>query len=309
MKHSFVKNIVFPIVAAMIWGSAFVAQSVGAEHVPPFTFNAARSAVAVAALTVILLVWNGIKRRRGKSDEKASGGMKALILGGICCGTVMCIATSLQQIGLGETDAGKASFITALYLVLVPILGLFLRRRTSAVTAISVAISVVGLYLLCVSQSFTVQGSDVYVLICAFCFAIHILVIDYFAPKTDGIALSLVQFIVMATESAVLAVIFEQPTTTGILAALGQILYVGIFSSGVAYTLQILAQKGSDPTVVTLLLSLESVFGALSGAIILHEIMSGREYFGCALMLCAVMLSQIPDHVWKKLFKVPPKQV
>lgn len=308
MKHSFVKNVLFPIVAAMIWGTAFVAQSVGAEHVPPFTFNAARSVVAVVSLTVILLVWKAIKRRRGDT-EKASGGMKALILGGICCGTVMCIATNLQQIGLGETDAGKASFITALYLVLVPMLGLFLRRRTSAATAISVAISVVGLYLLCVSDSFTVQGSDVYVLICALCFAVHILVIDHFAPLTDGIALSLVQFIVMTVESAVLAAIFEQPTVEGIIAALGQILYVGIFSSGVAYTLQILAQKDSDPTVVTLLLSLESVFGAIAGAIILHEVMSKREYWGCALMLCAVLLSQIPAEVWKKLFKNPVDKI
>lgn len=301
MKRSFVKNIIFPIVAALIWGTAFVAQSVGAEHVPPFAFNAARGVVAVVALSVILLVWNMIKKRRG-DVEKPSGGMRSLIIGGICCGVMLSIATNLQQVGLGETDAGKASFITALYIVLVPILGLFLRRRASVTTAVSVAIAVVGLYLLCVGDSFTVQGSDVYVLICAFCFAIHILVIDYFAPKTDGIALSLVQFIVMTLSSAILSAIFEQPTVEGILAALGQILYVGIFSSGVAYTLQILAQKGSDPTVVTLLLSLESVFGALAGAIILHEVMSGREYIGCALMLCAVMLAQIPPSVWKKLF-------
>lgn len=301
MKRSFVKNIIFPILAALIWGTAFVAQSVGAEHVPPFAFNAARGVVAVVALSVILLVWNMIKKRRG-DVEKPSGGMRSLIIGGICCGVMLSIATNLQQMGLGETDAGKASFITALYIVLVPILGLFLRRRASVTTAVSVAIAVVGLYLLCVGDSFTIQGSDVYVLICAFCFAIHILVIDYFAPKTDGIALSLVQFIVMTLSSAILSAIFEQPTVEGIMAALGQILYVGIFSSGVAYTLQILAQKGSDPTVVTLLLSLESVFGALAGAIILHEVMSGREYFGCALMLCAVMLAQIPTSVWKKLF-------
>lgn len=301
MKNSFVKNIIFPIVAALIWGTAFVAQSVGAEHVPPFAFNAARGVVAVVALSVILMVWNMIKKRRGDT-EKPSGGMRSLIIGGICCGVMLSIATNLQQVGLGETDAGKASFITALYIVLVPILGLFLRRRASVTTAVSVAIAVVGLYLLCVGDSFTIQGSDVYVLICAFCFAIHILVIDYFAPKTDGIALSLVQFIVMTLSSAILSAIFEQPTVEGILAALGQILYVGIFSSGVAYTLQILAQKGSDPTVVTLLLSLESVFGALAGAIILHEVMSGREYFGCALMLCAVMLAQIPTSAWKKLF-------
>ena len=286
----------------MIWGTAFVAQSVGAEHVPPFAFNAARGVVAIVALSVILLVWTAIKKRRGDT-EKPEGGMKALIIGGVCCGTMLSIATNLQQVGLGETDAGKASFITALYIVLVPILGLFLRRRASVTTAISVAIAVAGLYLLCVSDSFTIQGSDVYVLICAFCFAIHILVIDYFAPKTDGIALSLVQFIVMTLQSALLTALFEHPTVEGIMAALGQILYVGIFSSGVAYTLQILAQKGSDPTVVTLLLSLESVFGAIAGAIILHEVMSGREYLGCALMLCAVMLAQIPMSVWKKLFR------
>ncbi len=286
----------------MIWGTAFVAQSVGAEHVPPFAFNAARAAVAVVTLTVILLVWKAIKRRRGDTSAP-SGGMKSLILGGICCGTMMCIATNLQQVGLGETDAGKASFITALYIVLVPIFGLFFRRRASVTTAISVAIAVAGLYLLCVSGDFTIQGSDVYVLICALCFAGHILVIDYFAPKTDGIALSLVQFIVMTLESALLTVLFEQPTIEGLMAALGQILYVGIFSSGVAYTLQILAQKDSDPTVVSLLLSLESVFGALAGAIILHEVMTGREYFGCALMLCAVMLAQIPNSVWSKVFK------
>lgn len=302
MKKSFIKNIIFPILAALIWGTAFVAQSVGAEHVPPFAFNAARGVVAVITLTVILLVWKAIKRRRG-DNEKPTGGMKALILGGICCGTMLCIATNLQQMGLGDTDAGKASFITALYIVLVPILGLFLRRRASITTAISVAIAVVGLYLLCVSDSFTIQGSDIYVIICAFCFAIHILVIDHFAPMVDGIALSLAQFIVMTLESAVLMLIFETPSIEGIIAALGQVLYVGIFSSGVAYTLQILAQKDSDPTVVSLLLSLESVFGALAGAIILNEVMSGREYFGCALMLCAVMLAQIPTSVWKKLFK------
>lgn len=302
MKRSFIKNIIFPLVAAFIWGTAFVAQSVGAEHVPPFAYTAARSVVAIVTLSVILAVYTLIKKQRG-TYEKPSGGMRTLIIGGICSGTAMCIATNLQQTGLGETDAGKASFITALYIVLVPILGLFLHRRTGITTAISVAIAVVGMYLLCVGNGFSIQKSDILVLICALCFAFHILIIDYFAPKTNGIALSLVQFIVCALESGVMTLIFERPTIEGIMAALGTILYVGIFSSGVAYTLQIIAQKGSDPTVVSLLLSLESVFGALAGAVILHEVMSGREYFGCALMLCAVMLSQIPTDVWKRLFK------
>ena len=287
--------------AALIWGTAFVAQSVSADLVPPFTFNAVRSAVAIVPAGIMLAVFTAVQKRRG-TYEKPSGGMRSLIIGGICCGTVLCIASSFQQTGLGETDAGKASFITALYIVLVPLLGLLFKRRTGITTAISVAIAVVGMYLLCIGEDFSVQGSDMYVLVCALCFAVHILVIDYFAPKTDGIALSLVQFIVCAIESGILAVIFERPTLDGIIASLGSILYVGIFSSGVAYTLQILAQKGSDPTVVSLLLSLESVFGALAGAIILHEVMSGREYLGCVLMLCAVMLAQIPIEVWKKLF-------
>ena len=287
--------------AALIWGTAFVAQSVSADLVPPFTFNTVRSAVAIVPAGIMLAVFTAVQKRRG-TYEKPSGGMRSLIIGGICCGTVLCVASSFQQTGLGETDAGKASFITALYIVLVPLLGLLFKRRTGITTAISVAIAVVGMYLLCIGEDFSVQGSDMYVLVCALCFAVHILVIDYFAPKTDGIALSLVQFIVCAIESGILAVFFERPSLDGIIASLGSILYVGIFSSGVAYTLQILAQKGSDPTVVSLLLSLESVFGALAGAIILHEVMSGREYLGCVLMLCAVMLAQIPTSVWKKLF-------
>lgn len=301
MKKSFIKTVILPLLAALIWGTAFAAQSVSADFVPPFTFNTARNIVAIIPTGIMLAVFTAVRKRRG-TYEKPSGGMKSLIVGGICCGTVLCIASSFQQTGLGETDAGKASFITALYIVLVPLLGLFLRRRTGITTAISVAIAVVGMYLLCIGEGFSIQKSDVLVLICALCFTLHILVIDHFAPSTDGIALSLVQFIVCGIESGILMVIFERPTLDGIIASLGSILYVGIFSSGVAYTLQIIAQKGSDPTVVSLLLSLESVFGALAGAVILHEVMSGREYFGCALMLCAVMLAQIPTSVWKKLF-------
>ncbi len=302
MKSKYLRGIVAPVVAAAIWGLAFTAQSIGAGYVGPFTFTAARSAIAVITLSVILAIAMLLRRRRGEAAQ-ASGGKRALIVGGVCCGTVLCIATNLQQMGLGETDAGKASFITALYIVLVPIFGLFFRRRASASTAVSVAIAVAGMYLLCVNEGLTVQGSDIYVIICAFCFAAHILIIDHFAPMTDGIALSLVQFAVMTVESAVCMFIFEQPDIHAILGCIGQILYVGVLSSGVAYTLQIVAQKSSDPTMVSLLLSLESVFGAISGAIVLHETMTGREYAGCALMLCAVMLSQVPDTMWRRLFR------
>jgi drug/metabolite transporter (DMT)-like permease len=221
--------------------------------------------------------------------------MKSLIIGGICCGTVLCIASSFQQAGLGETDAGKASFITALYIVLVPLLGVFFRRRTGITTAISVAIAVAGMYLLCIGEGFSIQRSDLLVLICALCFALHILVIDYFAPSTDGIALSLVQFIVCGIESGILMIIFERPSLDGIIASLGGILYVGIFSSGVAYTLQIVGQKYAEPTVASIVMSLESVFGALAGALILFEFPSLPELAGCALMFTATLISQLPE--------------
>ncbi len=294
-----IKKIFAPLLAAAIWGTAFVAQSMGAEFVPPFAFNAARSVVAVITLSVILLIANQIRHRRGHV-EKPSGGKKALLLGGLCCGTAMAVATGLQQIGLGETDAGKASFITALYIVLVPIFGLFFKKKVSLLTAFSVAITVAGMYLLCVKDGLTIQGSDVYIIFCGVVFAVQILCIDHFAPQTDPIALSLAQFSVMAIESAILSVLFEKTTIDTILLGLMPILYLGILSSGVAYTLQIVAQKGSDPTLVSLLLSLESVFGAIAGAILLQERMTGREYFGCALMLLAVVLSQIPTAVIKK---------
>lgn len=295
------RKVFAPLLAAMIWGTAFVAQSVVTDLVPPFAFNAARSVVAVFALAVILAV--SLKIRPTPPDEKAKHSKKALLLGGLCCGTSMAIATGLQQMGLDGTDAGKAAFITALYIVLVPIGGLFVKRKAAPLTAVSVAIAVAGMYYLCVSESFSIQGSDVYVILCALCFAVQILCIDYFAPQTNSIALSLCQFAVMTVESLVISLLLEDATWSGIWQCMGPVLYVGIFSSGVAYTLQIVAQKGSDPTMVSLLLSLESVFGAIAGAILLHETMTGREYAGCALMLVAVVLSQLPAGFFKRFKK------
>lgn len=287
-----IRRIIAPLVAAFIWGTAFVAQRVAADDAPAFAFNALRSLVAVVTLAVILLISKQFQRRRHVEEEKHI--LKDLLLGGLCCGTITAIAAGLQQMGLEGTDSGKAGFITALYIVLVPILGLFLGRKASVLTAISVAISVAGMYLLCVKENFTFQKSDVQLILCALCFAVQILCIDHFAPKTNTIALSLAQFAVMAVESALLSLLLEGHSTDWMIPCLIPILYVGIFSSGVAYTLQIVAQKGSDPTVVSLLLSLESVFSAVAGALVLHEAMSGREYLGCALMLMAVVLSQLP---------------
>ena len=282
MKVNRIRQNVFPVLAALIWGTAFVAQSVAADSVEPFTFTAARSAVAFLFLLVLCLVFRALRRRD-------------LAVGGICCGVALTAAVNLQQMGLETTSSGKAGFITALYIVLVPIAGLFLHRKAPRAIWLSVALAVVGLYLLCVQESFSITQGDFYVLLCAFCFTGHILIIDHFTQKVDGVALSCAQFLVVTVLSAAMMLATESPNWAGLLECIGPILYVGIFSSGVGYTLQTLAQKDSNPAVVSLLLSLESVFATIAGALILGDRMSGKEYLGCVLMLAAVVLAQLPD--------------
>ena len=296
MKVDRIRQNVFPILAALIWGTAFVAQSVAADHVEPFTFTAARSAVAFLFLLVLYQVFRFLRQRdlRGEAQVR-TGSKRDLAVGGICCGVALTVATNLQQMGLETTSSGKAGFITALYIVIVPVAGIFLHKKAPRAIWLSVALAVVGLYLLCVQGSFSITEGDLYVLLCSFCFAAHILAIDYFTQKVDGVALSCVQFFVMTVLSAAAMLATESPNWGGLLGCIGPILYVGIFSSGVGYTLQILAQKDSDPTVVSLLLSLEAVFATIAGAVILGDRMSGREYFGCILMLAAVVLAQLPD--------------
>ena len=293
MKANHSRQNLFAVLAALIWGTSFVAQSVGAGYVEAFTFNAARSAVA----TVFLLVLCSILRRgRVKAGKPAAVGTRRdLMLGGLCCGTALAVSATLQQKGLESTSSGKAGFITALYIVLVPIAGLLLKKRPPKAIWLSVALAVAGLYCLCITEEFSITQGDFYVMLCAFGFAIHILVIDYFTQKVDGVELSCAQFFVVTVISSVGMLLTETPTLAGILGSLIPILYVGIFSSGVAFTLQILAQKDSDPTVISVLLSLESVFAVIAGAIILGDRMSGREYFGCVLVMIAVILAQLPD--------------
>jgi len=296
MKVNRVRQNVFPVIAAMIWGTSFVAQSVSADYVEAFTFNAARSVVAFLFLAVLCVVQ---RKFLAKSDSGMSGTVfgakRDLILGGLCCGVALTVASNLQQKGLETTTSGKAGFITALYIVIVPIVGVFLKKKAPKAIWISVVLAVAGLYCLCMTEDFSITVGDFYVLLCAFCYSAHILVIDHFTQKVNGVELSCMQFLVCAVLSAAGMMVMESPSWEAILICLGPILYVGIFSSGVAYTLQILAQKDSNPTVVSLLLSLESVFATLAGALILGDRMSGKEYFGCALMLCAVVLAQLPD--------------
>ena len=292
MKVNRIRQNVLPVLAALIWGTAFVAQSVGAHYVEPFTFNAARSAIAFLFLLVLCLVRRTMQRGVVESATKS---WKDLAVGGICCGVALTVASNLQQKGLETTTSGKAGFITALYIVIVPIAGIFLKKRAPRTIWISVALAVAGLYCLCITEDFTITSGDFYVLLCAFCFSAHILVIDFFTQRVDGVELSCAQFLVVTVLSSIGMIATESPSLEALRFCIWPILYVGIFSSGVAYTLQILAQKDSNPTVVSLLLSLESVFATLAGAIILHDRMSGKEYFGCVLMLIAVILAQLPE--------------
>lgn len=289
-----IRQNVFPVLAALIWGTAFVAQSVSADFVSPMTFNAVRSAIAFLTLLIISRIAARIAPRGEKKPEERRAERRTLVTGGVCCGFFLAVASNLQQLGLGETSPGKAGFITALYVVLVPVFGIFLHKRASLQVWISAVIAVAGLYLLCVKEGFSIEPSDFYVLLCSVVFALHILCIDYFVQKVDGIRLSCAQFLVVTVLSGIGALTFENPDAGAVLSCLPQLLYVGIFSSGVAYTLQILAQKGSDPTVVTILLSLESVFSVLAGAVILGDRLAAREYVGCVLMFAAVLLAQVP---------------
>lgn len=295
MKYNQMRQVVFPILAAFIWGTAFVAQDLCADSIGAFAFNATRYFIAVLALLVVILISDKLKKNKPTltaQEKKAAN--KQLWLGGLCCGAALAIASNFQQAGLvAGTDAGKAGFITALYVVLVPVFGLFFKRKVSLPTWIAVVLSVVALYLLCIKGDFSLAPGDLLVLVCAVCFAVHILVIDHFTAYCDGVKLSCLQFLFAGIISTICMFIFEDVDFAAILSCALPLLYVGIFSCGVGYTLQILAQKDSNPTVVTILLSLESVFAVIAGAIILKQQMTVREHIGCAIMFAAVILAQI----------------
>ncbi len=295
MKHNQVRQVVFPILAAFIWGTAFVAQDLCADSIGTFAFNATRYFIAVLALLVVIVVSDKAKKNRPTpTAEEKKAANKQLWLGGLCCGVALAIASNFQQAGLvAGTDAGKAGFITALYVVLVPVFGLFFKRKVSLPVWIAVVCSVVALYLLCIKGDFSLAAGDLLILVCAVCFAVHILVIDHFTAYCDGVKLSCLQFLFAGIISAVCMFLFETVDFAAIWSCILPLLYVGIFSCGVGYTLQILAQKDSNPTVVTILLSLESVFAVIAGAIILHQQMTAREYIGCVVMFVAVILAQI----------------
>ncbi len=284
------------LITALIWGSAFVAQSAGMDYVGPFTYNMSRSFIGFLALIpVVLFFRKSSLKEHPLTKEEEKGLNRRSLKGGFFCGLVLGIASCIQQIGVSMTTAGKAGFITALYIVIVPVLGIFLKKRIPKIIWLCIAIALAGFWLLCIKEGFSVSTGDLFCLLCAFCFSVHIMVIDHFTSQdTDSIMISCVQFLVAGILSAVLTFLFETPTWGAIWDARLTILYAGLLSSGAGYTLQIAAQRYTKPTVATLLMSLESVFAALFGGLILHEVLSVKELLGCVLVFIAVILAQIP---------------
>lgn len=291
------RNSALLALTALIWGVAFVAQSVGMEYVGPFTFNAVRSLIGSLALAPCIF-WQGRKRSEERPSVRQG---RTLWLGGILCGLALCVASSLQQIGIAYTTVGKAGFITALYIVIVPVLRRFMGKRTGLVLWISVALAAAGLYFLCMTEQLSVGRGDLYVLGCAVVFSLHILLIDYFSPRTDGVKLSCIQFFVCGILALVPALLGERPQISAILAAWAPLLYAGVLSCGVGYTLQVIGQKGLDPTVASLILSLESLFSVLAGWLLLGQSLSAREIGGCILMAAAIVLAQLRPAVHENL--------
>ena len=286
------------LLTACIWGVAFVAQSVGMEYVGPFTFNFVRSILGgVVLIPCIFFLNRGEKSGSAEkiSEEEKKAQRKTLLTGGICCGIALCLATNFQQIGIKYTTVGKAGFITACYIVIVPIIGLFLKKKCSPFIWTAVVMALIGLYLLCITDGFSIGLGDVLVLVCAFLFSLHILVIDYFSPKADGVKLSCIQFLVCGILSMIPALVLEHPQISSILTAWLPILYAGIMSCGVAYTLQIVGQKNVNPTVASLILSLESCISVLAGWVILGQKLSAKELLGCIIMFAAIILAQLPE--------------
>lgn len=308
MKYKKLISSLLLILAALIWGVAFVAQSVGMKYIGPYTFSFIRCMIGAMVLLPVIYFM------RDKNSSTKSTGTKnnrTLIIGGILCGICLCVATNLQQFGLLYSSSGKAGFITTCYIVMVPIIGIFFKKKTHLNIWIGVLIALIGMYFLCILADdgsvntireiiylniagIRINIGELYLVLCAIAFSFHIITIDHFSPLTDGIKLSCIQFFVSGLLSGVAMLIYEKASMTAVIDALIPILYTGILSSGVAYTLQIIGQKNLNPTVASLLMSLESVISVLAGWIILGQSLSAYEIIGCILIFCAVVLAQLP---------------
>lgn len=288
------RNTLLLVLAAFVWGTTFVAQSIGAEKIGTFTFLAARSYIAATALIPVVLVYGKVNPYRPKNEEERINGRRLLIRGGIICGLFFFAGSSLQQAGIAYTTTAKASFITTLYVIIVPLFGLLVGKKVGGKIWFCVALGVLGLYLLCMSEKLSLQKGDALVLLCAVLFSGHILVIDRFSPQTDGVRLSCIQFFTAAVIGTICMLIFEKPSWDSIMEAMPSLLYAGIFSGAIGFTLQIIAQQDLNPTVASLAMCLESVFGALAGWVVLGQTLTSRELIGCTLMFAAIVIAQLP---------------
>ena len=317
VKTHKLRNTFFLFLTAMIWGAAFVAQSVSMDYIGPFTFICLRSVIGGLFLIPVIIVLDGIRRKsqnesanvvssentlhniemdiEKEEKQRLSWKNKQLIEGGIVCGILLFFANCFQQTGIQYTTVGKAGSITTFYIIIVPLIGLFFKKYCGILTWIGVVIALAGLYFLCITQKLTIQRGDALILCCSVLYAGQILAIDHYNPFVDGVKMSCIQFLTGGVLGAVFMFLFENPSVAMILSAAGPILYTGIMSTGVGYTLQIVGQKGLNPTVAALILSLESVFSALSGYVFLHQVLTTRELIGCVLMFIAIVLAQLPD--------------
>lgn len=308
MNSKTVRNSFLLFLTACIWGLAFVSQSKGMEVMGPFTFNGVRSMLgAVVVFPIVLYRLRERKKEALEKNESSQGiegkciDWKTAVIGGLLCGVFYTAASTFQQVGISYTTVGKAGFITTLYIILVPFLGIFIGKKVRGIIVVAALMAVVGMYFLCMTESFSLTAGDTMVIICAVLFAVHILVIDHFSPKTEGVILSCIQLFVCGIVCIVLALIFETPTLEQLKDGIVSILYAGIMSCGVAYTLQIIGQKGVNPTVASMILSLESVVATLAGFVaykigflMTDQTLTTRQITGCVIVFLAVILVQLP---------------
>lgn len=288
-KEQMISNL-FLLFAAIIWGFAFVAQRLGVQYVGSFTLNGIRFILGSVSLIPLIIFWN---KKEHRSEKVKGNEIKSVLPAGIIAGTVLFFGASLQQIGLVYTSAGKAAFLTGLYIALVPIMGIFLKHKTNLFTWAGVLLAVIGLYLLSVNKGFSIEKGDLYEIAGAFFWAIHILLIDHFVSKIDALKLSSIQFLTCGVFSMLVAVFTEKITLYGLSQALIPILYTGLCSTAMGYTFQAIGQKSAKPSHAAIIMSLESVFASIGGVLLLHEVLPVKGYIGCALMLTGMILSQL----------------
>lgn len=290
------------LITAVVWGCAFVAQSVGMEYVGPFTFQTIRSILGAITLLPLIFITDRKKKKENMNIYMEKKEKKQLWIGGIICGIILGLASCLQQVGIQYTTVGKAGFITALYILIVPVLGIFFKKRVPLKIWGCIGIAIIGLYLLCMQDRLALFKGDTYIVLCALAFSVHIMVVDYYASRVDGLKLSCLQFLVAGLFAMIAMFLTESPRLEEIFAAWAPILYGGVFSCGIGYTLQVIGQKYTKPAIASLIMSLESVFAVLAGIIILKQLPSLREAIGCLFMFTAIILAQIPERKKKNKF-------